>query len=44
VNKGANSGDLPLEQPTPYYLVVNLKTARTLGVMISQSILVRAER
>jgi putative ABC transport system substrate-binding protein len=41
--KGASPGDLPIEQPTQYVLVVNLKTARQLGVAIPQSILVRAD-
>jgi putative ABC transport system substrate-binding protein len=41
--RGANPGNLPLEQPTRYYLVVNLKTAKALGLTIPQSILLRAD-
>ena len=42
--KGAKRGDIPFEQPTRYYLVINRKTANALGIKVNNELLARANK
>jgi putative tryptophan/tyrosine transport system substrate-binding protein len=42
--RGAKPGDLPIEQPTKFDLLINLKTAKTIGVSVPRALLMRADR
>jgi len=42
--KGARPGDIPVELPTTFEMVVNMKTAKALGITIPQSILISADK
>jgi putative ABC transport system substrate-binding protein len=43
VLRGSNVGDLPVEQPSKYELVVNLRAAKALGINVPESVLLRAD-
>jgi putative tryptophan/tyrosine transport system substrate-binding protein len=44
VLRGTKVADIPVEQPTKFELVINLKTAKTMGVTVPEALLVRADK
>ena len=42
--KGVKPGEIPVEQPVRYYLFINLKTAKTIGLTISSTLILQADQ